>query len=100
MKTQGNEMKTAILGAVGKVKAKGGHKPNKEKLQEVLAEGASIGAFCTGCGFHQGFSKQGAMDIAETFEIKPRELTKEKFFTMARCILCDDDFKEVKLEVL
>lgn len=98
MKIPTEQIKTLILGSVGKIKATGNHKPDPAKIQEVVKNGAFIGSFCTGCGFTQGFSQKGAKDITEALDLKLPKSSNKIYFTTSRCTLCDDDFKEIKIQ--
>jgi len=92
------QVKKNLFGEVKKAPATSGHKPDINKIAEILKDGAVIGIFCVSCGYTHGFTQQGAEDIAKASDLELPTDLNSVFFTTKRCSICDDKYQGVKIE--
>ncbi len=93
--TSEEEFKKNAFGALSKIKARHGFKPDARKLKEPLRSG-TMRFFCTGCGLYHTFSKESVDELQEFIPDFPVD-TENWFLETGSCSACDSAKRNVKL---
>lgn len=91
------EVAAQLFGRCGKVKATGGHVLRADELAEPFEPGAVVHVFCTGCGFYHQLGEKRARDLARWGGIEESDSFEKVFFQVGRCVLCLDEYEDIKL---
>lgn len=91
--------KRDVLGLAKRPKAVGGFYVTNELAKTPLFyEGTVVRCFCLGCGESTELVPDGAQRLAEKAGAKVPENWLEFYFESKRCIVCDEDYKDVSLK--
>lgn len=94
-----NKVKEKFLGSLKSPKVTGKNAVDPKKISMPMHDPEAVmRIFCTGCGKYSRINQKGATNLAQMANTELPSDTDGFYFEASRCILCDDDFREVKLK--
>lgn len=96
---QDDTIKEKVLGKINKPKPTGGfYVTEKIANSPLFYEGSVVRCFCLGCGGSTELVLEGAQRLSEKARKKVLENWEGFYFESSRCIVCDQDYKNVALK--
>ena len=93
------EVAQGLFGRTVKLKATGGHKPDKAQLTALLADPEAKGRlFCCGCGHYSELTLKGVTGLAEDFSLVLPQSLASSYFLAERCLFCAERFQNVSVQ--